>query len=60
MITLYLGASANIRIDGSRYLKGISGLSWFPSETAKRNTKNYEASIFQLLSRPISPILKHI
>jgi hypothetical protein len=51
MITLYLGAGSNIRIDGSRYLKGIGGLSWFPSETAKRNSKNYEASIFQLLSK---------
>ena len=51
MITLHLGAGSNIRIDGSRYLKGIAGLSWFPSDTAKRNARNYEDAIFRLLSR---------
>jgi hypothetical protein len=39
----------NIDCDGSPYIKGLLGLSWFPSDGAKRNKATYEADINWML-----------
>jgi hypothetical protein len=41
----------NIKIDGDEYLKGILGLAWAPSDTAKQNKNNYELGVESVLSR---------
>jgi len=39
----------NIFADGSLYLEGALGLSWFPSQQAKTNAANYEAEVLYAL-----------
>jgi len=39
----------NIFADGSPYLEGVLGLSWFPSQQAKTYAANYEAEILYAL-----------
>jgi hypothetical protein len=45
----------NLGVDGSDYLKGIFGLTWLPSDAAKRNVQVYEQAVERLVQQLNGP-----
>jgi hypothetical protein len=45
----------NLGVDGSSYLEGLFGLSWFPSDQAKKNVQVYESAVETLVKQLRGP-----